>query len=178
LLWRFQPRRLEAECLRDSILSVAGKLNLRAGGPGWSPFEPNDNYVRVYTPKKEFGEEDFRRMIYATVVRQRPEGVFGVFDCPDGGQIAPRRNRSTTPLQALNLLNSGFMMQAAGFFAQRLEREASKSMNAQVQLAFRLAFQREAYPEELHASANLIRQHGLPIFCRALLNANEFVYVD
>ena len=178
LLGPFLPRRLEAECLRDSILSVAGKLDLRAGGPGWSPFLPNDNYVRVYTPKKEFGADDFRRMIYATVIRQRPDGVFGAFDCPDGGQIAPKRNRSTTPLQALNLLNSGFMMQAAAFFAERLEREAGHRAEAQVQRAFLLAFQREASPEEVKASANLIRQHGLPIFCRAVFNANEFVYVE
>jgi hypothetical protein len=77
------------------------------GGPGFSFFEPNDNYVRVYAPKQEFGPETFRRMVYGAVVRQRPDGVFGVFDCPDGGQIAPKRTRSTTPLQALNLLNSG-----------------------------------------------------------------------
>ena len=113
LLWRFPPRRLEAEPIRDLILSVSGKLDLRMGGPGFSFFEPNDNYVRVYAPKKEFGPETFRRMVYGTVVRQRPDGVFGVFDCPDGGQIAPKRTRSTTPLQALNLLNSGFMMQQA-----------------------------------------------------------------
>ena len=177
LLWRFPSRRLEAEPLRDSILAVAGELDLRMGGPGWSPFEPNDNYVRVYAPKQEFGPDDFRRMIYATVVRQRPDGVFGAFDCPDGGQIAPKRTHSTTPLQALNLLNSGFMMQAAGLFAERLEREMGNSVNAQVQRGFALAFQREASAEEIKASTGLIREQGLKIFCRGLLNANEFVYV-
>ncbi len=177
LLWRFPSRRLEAEPLRDSILAVAGELDLRMGGPGWSPFEPNDNYVRVYAPKQEFGPDDFRRMIYATVVRQRPDGVFGAFDCPDGGQIAPKRTHSTTPLQALNLLNSGFMMQAAGLFAERLEREMGNSVNAQVQRGFALAFQREASAEEIKASTGLIREQGLKIFCRVLLNANEFVYV-
>jgi hypothetical protein len=91
VLWRFPPRRLEAEPIRDMILAVSGKLDLKAGGPGFSFFEPNDNYVRVYAPKKEFGPDAFRRMIYGTVVRQRPDGVFGVFDCPDGGQIAPKR---------------------------------------------------------------------------------------
>ena len=111
------------------------------------------------------------------VVRQRPDGVFGAFDCPDGGQIAPKRTRSTTPLQALNLLNSGFMMQAAGRFAARLEREAGNEVDAQVQRAFLLAFQRVASAEELKASAQLTRAHGLKFFCRALFNANEFVYV-
>ena len=97
---------------------MSGKLDLRMGGPGFSFFEPNDNYVRVYTPKKEFGPADWRRMVYGTVVRQRPDGVFGAFDCPDGGQIAPKRTRSTTPLQALNLLNSA-LHDAAGRFPRR-----------------------------------------------------------
>jgi hypothetical protein len=176
-LWRFPPRRLEAEPIRDMILAVSGKLDPRMGGPGFSFFEPNDNYVRVYTPKKQFTPGDFRRMVYGTVVRQRPDGVFGVFDCPDGGQIAPKRTRSTTPLQALNLLNSGFMMQQAHFLAERLEKEAGKDLNSQVRRAFALALQREPEPEELAAATRLIGEQGLPLFCRALFNANEFVYM-
>ena len=177
LLWRFPPRRLEAEAIRDSMLAAAGRLNLRMGGPGWSPFEPNDNYVRVYEPKQKFGAADFRRMIYATVVRQRPDGVFGAFDCPDGGQIAPRRSRSTTPLQALNLLNSGFTMQVAGFLAQRIEREATQEPDSQVKRVFSLAFNREPTADELRASAEFVREQGLQLFCRAMFNANEFIYV-
>jgi hypothetical protein len=116
-------------------------------------------------------------MVYGTVVRQRPDGVFGVFDCPDGEQIAPKRNRSTTPLQALNLLNSGFMLQQAGFFAERLEKEAGKNPEAQARRAFALAFQREPERAEVKAAAKLIQEQGLAVFCRALLNANEFVFV-
>jgi hypothetical protein len=177
LLWRFPARRLEAEPIRDMILRVSGQLDLKMGGPGFSFFEPNDNYVRVYTPKKEFGPETFRRMVYGTVIRQRPDGVFGVFDCPDAGQIAPKRTRSTTPLQALNLLNSGFMMQQANAFAERLEKEAGEDSREQVRRAFALAFQREPDRAELNAATKLVREQGLPVFCRALLNANEFVYV-
>ena len=116
-------------------------------------------------------------MVYGTVIRQRPDGVFGAFDCPDGGQIAPKRNRSITPLQALNLLNSGFTMQQANFLAHRLEQEAGQAVEAQVQRAFALALQREPDGDELAAAAKLVREQGLKIFCRALLNANEFVYV-
>lgn len=177
LLWRFPPRRLEAEPIRDLILTISGKLDLRMGGPGFSVFEPNDNYVRVYAPRKEFGPAEWRRMVYATVVRQRPDGVFGAFDCPDGGQIAPKRTRSTTPLQALNLLNSGFIMQQAGFFAGRLEKEAGSDTSMQVRRAFALAFNRGPDPEEFSAATRLVREQGLTAFCRALLNANEFVYV-
>jgi hypothetical protein len=178
LLWRYPPRRLEAEAIRDLILATSGKLDLRMGGPGFSFFEPNDNYVRVYAPRRDYGEDTWRRMIYGTVVRQRPDGVFGVFDCPDGGQIAPKRTRSTTPLQALNLLNSGFIQQQAGFLAERLRKENGPEPKAQVRGAFRLAFQREATRGEIEASLALVRAEGLALFCRALLNANELIYVD
>ena len=177
-LWRYPPRRLEAEPIRDAILAVSGRLDLRAGGLGFSFFEPNDNYVRVYAPRREWPADTFRRMVYGTVVRQRPDGVFGSFDCPDGGQIAPKRSRSTTPLQAFNLLNSGFMMQQAEFFAARLEKEAGNDANAQVQRAFALAFQRQPDRQERDAGAKLIREQGAKIFCRALFNASEFIYVD
>ena len=124
-------------------------------------------------------------MIYAAVVRQRPEGVFGIFDCPDGGQIAPRRNSSTTPLQALNLMNSGFVLQAAAAFATRLEGEshARASTSAEDLLrrravrAFELAFQREPEPDEVAHSTAFIHEHGLKLFCRMLFNANEFSWV-
>jgi hypothetical protein len=178
LLWRFPPRRLEAEPIRDSMLAVSGKLDLRMAGPGFSFFEPNDNYVRVYTPRREWTPESFRRMIYGTIIRQRPDGVFGAFDCPDAGQIAPKRSRSTTPLQAFNLLNSSFMMQQAGFFAERIETEAAHDAQAQVRRAFALALQREPERQELAAAVKLVRGQGLKIFCRALLNANEFTHLE
>ncbi len=178
LLWRFPPRRLEAEAIRDMILALSGKLDLRMGGPGFSFFEPNDNYVRVYAPRRDYGPETWRRMVYGTVVRQRPDGVFGVFDCPDGGQIAPKRTRSTTPLQALNLLNSGFIMQQAGFLAERVEKEGGRKPEAQARRAFVIALQRAPAHVEVAAGARLIREQGLIVFCRALFNANEFVYID
>ena len=177
LLWRYPPRRLEAEAVRDSILAVSGKLDLTAGGPGFDLFEPNTNYVKVYTPKKEFGPAEFRRMIYQQKPRMQLDDTFGAFDCPDAGQVAPKRNSSTTPLQALNLLNSPFVAQQAEFFAERVKGQ-SKEPAAQVRLAFRLAFQREPSDRELSAAVKLTTDHGLPAVCRALLNANEFLYTD
>jgi hypothetical protein len=115
LLWRYPPQRLEAEELRDTVLAVSGKLDLTAGGPGFDFFKPNSNYVRVYEPKEEFGPAEFRRMIYADKPRMQGDGVFAAFDCPDAGQTQPRRAVSTTPLQALNLLNSRFMLQQSDF---------------------------------------------------------------
>ena len=111
LLWRFPPRRLEAEPLRDTILAVSGQLDLRMGGPGFDLFEPNTNYVKVYATKTKFAPDDFRRMVYQNKPRVELDTLFGAFDCPDAGQIQPKRNVSTTALQALNLLNSEFMVE-------------------------------------------------------------------
>jgi hypothetical protein len=178
LLWRFPRRRLEAEPIRDAMLAVSGELDLRMAGPGFSFFEPNDNYVRVYAPRREWTPESWRRMIYGTIIRQRPDGVFGAFDCPDAGQIAPKRGRSTTPLQAFNLLNSSFVMQQAGYFGERLKKEAGHDASAQVRRAFALAFQRQPDRQELAAATKLVREQGLKSLCRALLNANEFTQLD
>jgi hypothetical protein len=177
LYWRYPPRRLEAEPLRDAYLAVSGKLDLRMGGPGFDLFEPNSNYVKVYNPKQEFGPAEWRRMIYQSKWRMQLDDVFGAFDCPDAGQMAPKRNTSTTPLQALNLLNSRFMLQQSRFFAERLEREAPQDAAAQVRRGFRLAFQREPSAAEMSGALVLVREHGLPALCRALFNANEFLFV-
>ncbi|EDY18869.1 protein of unknown function DUF1549 [Chthoniobacter flavus Ellin428] len=177
LLWRFPPQRLEAEELRDTILAVSGKLDLRMGGPGFDLFESNDNYVKVYTPRKEFGPAEFRRMVYQSKPRVQLDDVFGAFDCPDAGQITPRRTSSTTPLQALNLLNSTFAMQQAGYLDERLEKEGGGRVKEEVNRAFLLAFGRSPSVEESAAAAQLIQQHGLKVFCRALFNANEFINV-
>lgn len=177
LLWRFPPRRLEAEPIRDSILFVTGKLDLAMGGPGFDVFKPDSNYVRVWSPKDQFGPTEWRRMVYQFKPRLQQEPTFGVFDCPDGGQIAPRRSSSTTPLQALNLMNSPFMMQQANFFADRLHQEAGDDPGADTARAFRLAFGRNPSDSERAESVKFIHDQGLVLFCRTLLNANEFLHV-
>jgi hypothetical protein len=177
LLWRFPPQRLEAEEIRDAILCVSGKLDLRAGGPGFDVFKPNSNYVRVYLPKDDFGPPEWRRMIYQFKPRLQQDGTFGVFDCPDGGQIAPKRASSTSPLQAMNLLNSRFVLQQSDFLAARLKQEAGEDSGAQVDLAFKLAFGRGPGEVERAAAVRMVREQGLPLLCRTLFNANEFVYV-
>ncbi len=175
LLWRFPARRLEAEPLRDTILAVSGVLDLTMSGPGFDLFVANDNYVKVYQSKQEFGPDTFRRMVYQSKPRVQLDDTFGAFDVPDAGQIAPRRTSSTTPLQALNFLNSTFAMQQSALLAARLEKEAGMTAAAQVKRAFQLAYQRDPNADELAASTRLISQHGLAMFCRALFNTSEFM---
>jgi hypothetical protein len=178
LLWRFPPRRMEAEAIRDSILAITGKLNPAMGGPGFDLFESNDNYVKVYKTKRAFDENDFRRMVYQSKPRMALDDFFGAFDCPDAGQPAPKRTNSTTPLQALNLLNDPFALQQAEFFAERIRSDVGATPDAQAQRAFRLAFGREPAGEELAQAVDLIRTQGLKILTRALLNSNEFLRID
>jgi hypothetical protein len=177
LLWHFPARRLEAEAIRDNILALSGRLDLRMGGPGYYIWEKNTNYVTVFQPKTDLGADEFRRMVYQFKPRTQQDQTFGAFDCPDAALVLPRRNSSTTALQALNLLNSGFIIQQAECFAERLQREAGNEPTGQAAFGFRLAFSREPSATELTAATALIRTHGTPAFCRAVYNANELVYL-
>jgi hypothetical protein len=178
LLWRFPPRRLEAEMLRDSMLSASGKLDLTMGGPGFDLFKPMNNYVKVYVTKQEFAAGDYRRMVYQSKPRAMLDDFFGAFDCPDAGQPQPKRTASITPLQSLNLLNGSFALQQSAALAERLRREAGEDAAKQSARAFELLFQRPASAEEVNESASFIAAQGLPAFCRAMLNTNEFVRIE
>jgi hypothetical protein len=176
-LWRFPPRRLEAEVIRDNILLATGTLDSRMGGPGFSGFRVEAENVRHYHPKESYGPADWRRMLYMTKVRQEREPTFGVFDCPDFNQTVPSRSRSTTPLQSLSLLNSPFVLQQAGLLAKRLRHESGADSRAQVARACQLALGREPTREELADASGLVAEHTLEAFCRALFNANEFLFL-
>jgi hypothetical protein len=132
----------------------------------------------VFTPKAELGADAFRRMVYQFKPRLQQDATFGAFDCPDATASAPRRNVSTTALQALNLLNDPFVHGQAERFAERVRKEAGSETAAQVARAFRLAFQRVPTATEAEAAVKLVEEHGLVVFCRALFNANEFVIAD
>lgn len=176
LLWRYPTRRLNAEGIRDSIVMASGVLDQTMGGPGFSAFRVEKENVRHYHPKENFGPEDWRRMIYMTKVRQERDAVFGAFDCPDASQAVPKRSRSTTPLQALNLINSAFVMQQAQLLAKRLEADA-KTDKGRVERAWSLCFQRPPTQEDIDDSLEFIEEHGLIQFARAMLNANEMFFI-
>jgi hypothetical protein len=170
LLWRFAPRRLDSEVIRDNILSVTGSLDLTPGGPGFMLYEPNANYARNWIAETgDFEREDYRRMIYALKLRMEPDAIFAAFDAPDGGQVCPSRPRSTTPLQALNLFNSSFLLEQAAILA-------AKAKN--VSTAYQLVYQRQPTKDELTTAESFVKQEGLPAFCRALLNSNEFLFLE
>jgi hypothetical protein len=89
----------------------------------------------------------------------------------------PKRTRSNTPLQALNLFNSNFVLQQADLLADRLETEAGANAPAQINRAFQLMYGRAPDDFEVQTSVALIQAHGLPAFCRGLLNTSEFLFL-
>jgi hypothetical protein len=116
-------------------------------------------------------------MVYQFRIRQTTDSVFSSFDCPDGGQVMPKRSRSNTPLQALNLFNSSFVLQQAELLAERLHTEVGDSPEAQIDRAYALFYGRPPDDWERAQSAAFIRAEGLPAFCRALYNTSEFLFV-
>ena len=176
LLWRFPSRRLEAEAIRDSMLSVSGRLNLKMGGPGFNFFQTRGG-LSGFPPVEKFGPEEMRRMIYAHHIRMEPVPVFGAFDCPDAGQPTPVRSRSTTAIQALNLFNSPFVLEQAGAFADRVHRETGSDIGDQVAVVWQLALGRRPNAVELSAARAVATEFGLETVCRALFNSNEFLFL-
>jgi len=176
LLWRFPSRRIEAESIRDGMLAVSGELNLEMGGPGFNFFQQRGG-LSGFVPIENFSPAGLRRMIYAHKIRMESTPVFGPFDCPDAGQSTPRRDRSTTAIQALNLFNSPFVIRRAEVFAARVDREAPPKAAAKVERTFALALGRPPSPVERDAALQTVETAGLPTLCRVLLNSNEFLFL-
>lgn len=166
LLWRMSTRRLQAEQIRDAILTVTGKLDLSEGGPGVESSVP-------------------RRSIYTKQMRNSRDPLMEVFDVPEGVASVGLRNVTTTPTQALLLINGPFMIAQAKAMANRIEETGDGP--TRVEAAFRLAFGRTPTPQEVQQSLAFIAEQSARAgrsdaawvdFCQVLLNANEFVYID
>ncbi|HUY90600.1 MAG TPA: PSD1 and planctomycete cytochrome C domain-containing protein [Pirellulales bacterium] len=179
LLWRMNRRRLDAEEVRDSMLASSGKLQLAMGGPADQPFRYQFRKSPVYdyldtTDRRERG----RRSIYNFIVRSTPDPFMDVLDFPVPSACTPARNSTNTPLQSLSLLNDRFVIEQADRFAARLSAAHEHDVRAQVNAAYRLAFGRLPSSSEAERAEQFIAGRELFQFCRALFNANEFLYVD
>lgn len=178
LLWRFPPRRLAAEEIRDTLLSVAGRLDLRMGGPGYRLYDYKNDNVSTYVPLDHAGPETYRRAVYHQSARASVVDLLSDFDLPDNAFAEPKRSSTTTPLQTLTLLNQSFTLDMAHALAERVARESSQGdVGAQIQRAYTLCFQREPSEKENAACRRLVEAHGLGALCRALLNTNELIYL-
>ena len=176
-LWRFAPQRLEGEAVRDAMLAVSGQLNDRVGGPSFRPFTVTVFNSAFYTLTDLPDPEYNRRTLYRINVQSAKSPLLEAFDCPDPSTKTPRRAVTTTPLQALALMNNSFVVRQARCFGERVRKEAGDDPEAQVRRAYVLAFGRPPTAAEIERAAPLAREHGAEILCRVLLNASEFLYV-
>ncbi len=184
LFWRANTHRLEAEAIRDSILVVSGKLNRTMGGPGIYPrIDPGviatGSRPRWPLDARE-GPDVWRRSVYIFVKRSVLMPLIEVFDCPVTTVSAPVRSVSTVSPQALALLNNEFVLEQARYFAERVERDAGPDRRRQVVSAFRIALNRDPSSVETAWSLDFLAKQKEPLrdFCHALLNLNEFIYLD
>ncbi len=205
LLWRFSPRRLEAEGVRDTILATTGRLNLEMKGPSFYPTLPREVLEGQSRPGEGWGKSDVReqsrRSVYIFNKRSLAVPELELLDTPDTTSSCERRIASTTGPQALTFLNGAFIHGQAASFAARLVRDAGASETAQVERAYRLALSRGPRPQELQAareflknqerqiaadeakvgraaSKDTLHEKALQSLCLVILNMNEFVYIQ
>ena len=199
LLWRYRPQRIEAEILRDAIMTVSGGIDLTVGGPPVFPHIPADILFqsdgkgfwcgnpdpgrRITAPATGIWCEEpdrpevWRRSVY--VFRRRSLGFpfFDTFDLPDQNQTAAARNVSTVSTQALTLMNNPFVLNQAELFAARLEREAPGDLERQIDLAYRIALTRDPSEAERAIARALATEQSLVDFTHVMMNLNEFLYL-
>jgi hypothetical protein len=109
-------------------------------------------------------------------MRGTDDGMFKVFDLPDCGQVRDKRGESTTPLQALNLMNGPFTVRMAEKLATRLRLEAGDEPSGQINRLFAILFSRSPTQAERQACLDALRSEGLDTVCRAAFNSNEFLF--
>lgn len=188
LLWRMSPRRLEAESVRDAILTAAGRLDEKMFG---EPVGVVTKPTGEVAPEKEL-EAPGRRTVYQLVRRSKPQSLLNAFDAPVMEINCARRVTTTSATQALALMNGEFVTTQAEHFARRLLQRPAED-NSRIREAFRIALARDPSPGELDRLLTFVRAQEafyrdmpddarrLRIYsdlCQALLAANEFIYLD
>ena len=179
-LWRQNRRKLEAEAVRDSILAVAGKLDLTPGGPSFRDFvveKPEHSPHYQYHLHDPEDPASHRRAVYRFVVRSKQQPFMAALDCADPSLAVEKRNETLTPQQALALLNNKLSVAMAKHFAARVEKLGTTDAE-RVTAAYRLALGRVPTSKERDLLATYAKEHGLANACRIVLNLNEFVFVD
>jgi len=180
-LWRQNRRRLDSESIHDAILQAAGRLDTTMGGPSVQQFSlrPGVHVTPVldYTQYNWDSPGSCRRSVYRFLFRTLPDPFFDALDAADPSALTPVRNESTTPLQALELLNNRFALRQCEPFAQRLG-QAGPRVDDQVRFAFELACCRPPNPDEAALLSSYATRHGLANLCRLIINSNEFIYVN
>src|SRR5215469_3090606 len=178
-LWKYRIQRLEGEIVRDNIMSVAGSIDLKMGGPAIFP-HVDESFIKTLFRGIYRNQDDapnvWRRSIYVYAKRTLPNPLLQVFDLPDMSQSFGARYTSTVPTQALQLLNDDFVLNQAQLFANRIKKEAGDDVGKQIDLAYRIALTRPPTPTELSLATDMIGSGSLVDFADVMLNLSEFLY--
>ena len=182
LLWRFSRRRLQAEEIRDAMLSVSGKLNTRRGGRSIIVPVEEGLVKLLYKPSQwkvaEDRSEHYRRSVYLMAKRNLRVPFMEVFDQPTLQTSCYRRESSTHAPQALELLNGELSNELAAAFAERLESEVGPDKTQQVERAYLLAAGRDPTEQERKLGVEFLKEQPLREFALAMFNLNSFLYLN
>lgn len=181
-LWRMNRPRLDAEALRDALLTASGTLDPTMGGPSVMQFKFEDPNMEV-TPRVDYTAFDpdspasFRRGVYRFLIRNVNDPLLEAFDSVDPSLSTPRRNSTITSLQALSLWNNRFVLRQCEHLAARAERE-SMERDGQFTRIFEVLLSRKPSENELVTFREFATKNGLASVCRVLINSNEFLFVE
>ena len=192
LFWRFDMRRLTAEEIRDTVLWITGKLNIKMGGPSVFPELPKEVLATSSRPRSVWGqsppEEANRRSVYVKVKRSLLVPILNQYDQADTDSTCPVRFSTTVPTQSLTMLNGKFINDQAIAFANRMRWEGGVTVEDRVRFGLRLVLCREPIPtemqqalafmQELQQSEGVTSEVALDRFALLALNLNEFVFLD
>jgi hypothetical protein len=163
LLSRQNGFRLDAEFVRDNALAIAGILSPKVGGPSAKPYQPEGYWQYLNFPVREYhpdhGEAQHRRGMYTYWQRTLPHPSLIAFDAPSREECTAERPRSSTPLQALVLLNDPTYVEAARAFAERVIKQGGPTTSARLNHAYHLALSREIQPSEAKVLTELYEKH-------------------
>ena len=175
LFWRFPSLRLEGEVVRDAMLAMAGNLNSEMNGPSFKPYtvtQLNTYFYHLFDKDENIYN---RRTIYRMQVITGRSPLLDALDCPSPSITQPRRSPTSTPLQALALMNDSFVVRQSMKLATRL-KEQQPELQKQIELAYEFSYSRKPNAEELQAGLNVAKEHGLETLCWAIYNSSEFLY--
>ena len=192
LFWRFNMRRLAAEEIRDTVLWITGKLNLKMGGPSVFPELPKEVLATASRPGAVWGksppDEANRRSVYVKVKRSLLVPILNQFDQANTDSTCPVRFSTTVPTQSLTMLNGKFINDQAIDFANRMRWEGGVTTEDRVQFGLQLVLCREPKPaeiqkaltfmQELQQEENISSEVALARFALLALNLNEFMFLD
>lgn len=188
-LWRYPRRRLEAESIRDSMLSVSGLLDPKMGGPGVFPKAPEGTEIQEgrHWKKSSGPADEYRSSVYIFARRLVRYPMLESFDAPLAFESCGRRQQTVTPDQALELMNGEATAGFARALARRVSNDAGQSNEALAERAYRLTLGRAPTKEEVDRSASFLAKQAalaggaagaLEDLCLSLLSSSEFIYID